>query len=107
MVLQWGLVANSKFIAVLAVVVVITSIFSIGLVYMSAKSLFSTISGYATSTGVANLTVEATVIINFTTNYASWGSGRVNSGYSSAYLTTMCGGNNATNGNWSLTSPCG
>ena len=95
--------ASSKFLSILAVVVVITSIFSIGLVYLSARSLFSAISGYATSTGEANLTVESTVVINFTTNTISWGSGRVDSGRSSAGLNTF-ETNNVTGGNWTLTT---
>ena len=95
--------ASSKFLSILAVVVVITSIFSIGLVYLSARSLFSAISGYATSTAVANLSVESTVVINFTTNTISWGSGRVDSGGSSAGLNTF-ETNNVTGGNWTLTT---
>ena len=98
--------ADSKILTVLAVVVVIASLFSIGLVYMSARSLFSAISGYATSTGVANLSVETTVVINFTTNTISWGSGRVDSGASSAGLNTF-ETNNVSGGNWTLTTPGG
>ncbi len=94
---------NSKLLSVMVVVVVIISLFSVGLVYLSARSLFSAISGYATSTGEANLTVESAVIINFTTNTISWGSGRVNSGYSSAGLNTYETGN-VTNGNWTLSA---
>ena len=101
MFLRELLVVESKILAVLAVVVVITSLFSIGLVYMSARSLFSTISGYVTSTGVANLTVESAVVINFTTNSISWGSGRVASGAASALLNTFAT-NNVTGGNWTL-----
>jgi len=94
-------VADSKFIAVLAVIVVVISVFSIGVFYLSAKSLFSTISGYATSTGTANLTVESAITINFTTNQINWGSGRVNAGSASAGLNTFELAN-VTNGNWTL-----
>ncbi|MEK6915129.1 MAG: hypothetical protein AABW89_01145 [Nanoarchaeota archaeon] len=92
---------SSKVVGALAVIAVITSIFSIGLVYLSSRNLFSVISGYATSTGEANLTVESVVAINFTTRAINWGSGRVNSGASSAGLNTY-ETNNVTNGNWTL-----
>ncbi len=92
---------SSKVLTVLAVFVFIISLFSLGVFYLSAKTLFSTISGYASSTGEANLTVETTVIINFTTARINWGSGRVNSGASSATLNTEAT-NNVTNGNWTL-----
>ncbi|MEK6811470.1 MAG: hypothetical protein AABX96_03105 [Nanoarchaeota archaeon] len=94
--------ASSKFLSILAVVVVITSIFSIGLVYLSARSLFSAISGYATSTGEANLTVESQATINFTTISISWGSGRVTPGANGASLSSVEGTNNVSGGNWSL-----
>lgn len=92
---------SSRAVTVFAVFVFIISIFSVGVFYLSARTLFSTISGYATSTGEANLTVESAVIINFTTSQINWGSGRVNSGQSSAGLNTFAT-NNVTNGNWTL-----
>ena len=95
------LVVSSKLITILAVIVVVISVFSIGVFYLSAKSLFSTISGYATSTGTANLTVESAITINFTTNQINWGSGRVNAGSPSAGLNTFELAN-VTNGNWTL-----
>ncbi|MBM3231917.1 hypothetical protein FJZ21_00865 [Candidatus Pacearchaeota archaeon] len=93
--------SNSKAVTVFAVFVFIISLFSVGVFYLSAKTLFSTISGYATSVGEANLTVESVVTINFTTARINWGSGRVNDGFSSAGLNTFAT-NNVTNGNWSL-----
>ena len=94
--------ADSKFITVLAVVVVVASIFSIGLVYMSARNLVNVISGYATSTGEANLTVETQATINFTTISISWGSGRVTPGAAAASLSSVEGTTNVSGGNWSL-----
>jgi len=95
------ILVDNKFLGVLLVVVLITSLFSLGLVYLSARSLFGVISGHATSTGEANLSVETSATINFTTNTISWGSGRVNAGSSSAGLNTFAI-NNVTNGNWTL-----
>ncbi len=92
---------NSKTFVISTVILLVILIFSVGFFYLSAKTLFSTISGYASSTGEANLTVETTVVINFTTARINWGSGRVNSGASSATLNTEAT-NNVTNGNWTL-----
>jgi hypothetical protein len=94
---------NSKALTIFAVFVLIISIFSVGVFYLSARTLFNTISGYATSTGEANLTVETAVIINFTTAQINWGSGRVNAGASRAYLWTegeQHEDGTVLNGNW-------
>lgn len=92
---------SSNTITVFAVFVLIISILSVGVFYLSARTLFTTISGYATSTGEANLSVETAVIVNFTTSQINWGSGRINSGQASAGLNTL-ELNNVTNGNWTL-----
>src|SRR5688500_5579649 len=92
---------SSRAITIFAIFVFIISIFSLGVFYLSANTLFTTISGHATSTDEANLTVESIVSINFTTFQINWGSGRVNSGATSAGLNTFETGN-VTNGNWTL-----
>jgi len=92
---------SSKAIKIFAVFVFLISLLSIGVFYLSARTLFTTISGYATSTGEANLTVESAVTINFTTARINWGSGRVNDGTQSAGLNTF-EANNVTGGNWTL-----
>ena len=83
-----------------AVVAVIVSLFSLGLVYMSTNTLLSKISGYVSS-GEANLTVETKAEINFTTRAINFGSGRVNQQATAASLTTFATGN-VTGGNWTL-----
>ena len=97
---------NDNFLLVVAVVAVAVSLIATGFTYFSIANLVSQISGFATSTAQANLTVESTAAINFTTNFISWGSGRVNPGSSSASLTTL-GTNNVTGGNWTLTTAGG
>lgn len=92
---------NSKTLTFFVVFVFVISLFSAGVFYLSAKTLFNTISGYATSIGEANLTVESAATINFTTARINWGSGRVNDGASYAGLNTF-ETNNVTNGNWTL-----
>ena len=95
------MVETSRAFSLFTLFVFVISLFSLGVFYLSARTLFSTISGYATSTGEANLTVESAVIINFTTSQINWGSGRVNTGSSYAGLNTF-ETNNVTNGNWTL-----
>lgn len=94
-------VGNSKFLLVLSIILIVTSIFSISLFYLSAKSFFTIISGHASSTGEVNLTVESDATVTFTTSQINWGSGRVNPGQSYATLNTL-ESNNVTNGNWTL-----
>lgn len=92
---------SPKALTFMTVVLIVLSIFSIFLVYRSSKDLFNVISGHATSTGEANVTVETIASVNFTTSGINWGSGRVNSGSSSAGLNTFASGN-VTGGNWTL-----
>ena len=91
---------NSKVITFLALIALTASIFSIGLVFNSTKTLFNVISGYATSTGEANLTIETVVAVNFTNAHINWGSGRVNNGAPNATLETTEGTGSVVNGNW-------
>jgi hypothetical protein len=92
---------DNKFVFVLALLLVLTSLISLGVFYHSARDLFNVFSGYATSTGEVNLSVEFDATVTFTTSQINWGSGRVNLGYSSAGLNTF-ETNNVTNGNWTL-----
>ncbi len=85
----------------LMLILLVTSIISAGFFYFSAKELFLSISGYATSLGEVNLTVESDASITFNVSQINWGSGRVNSGFASAGLNTF-ETNNVTNGNWTL-----
>lgn len=94
---------NQKYFVFLVFIAVILSAFSIFILYQSSDGFLKVISGHATSTGEANVTVETIVSINFTTSQISWGSGRVSSGFSSAGLNTYETGN-VTNGNWTLTT---
>ena len=94
---------KNRLLLILAVAAVIVSVVAAGFTYFSVSNLVSRISGFATSTGEANLTVESVVSINFTTAFVDWGSGRVNDGQSIAQLTTL-ELNNVTNGNWTLTT---
>lgn len=83
-----------------AVIALIVSVSSAGITYLSFSNLVSQITGYAT--GEANLTVESTVSINFSNSSVNWGSGRVNTGQTKAYLDTQSG--TVTFGNWTAVS---
>ena len=61
---------------------------------------FFKITGKVTNLGTANLTVESTININFTTANINWGSGSVTAGNANATLDTSAGANNVTRGNW-------
>ena len=86
---------------VLTVAAVLMAVISFGVFYFSVNSLIVRLSGFATSVGEANVTVETVAAINFTTAHISWGSGRVNDGFTSAGLNSYELGN-VTNGNWTL-----
>ncbi len=92
--------SNVFFKGIVFFAIILTTI-SFFFVYQSFSSLITKISGYASSVGEANVTVETIASLNFTTAHINWGSGRVNSGYSSANLNTFAT-NNVTNGNWTL-----
>ena len=91
-----------------AVVAIVASIFSLGLVYMSANTLLTKISGYVSS-GETNLTVVTQTEVNFSTRAISWGSGRVPQDGTAASLTTSnhSGIANVTGGNWTLVTTGG
>ena len=95
----------SPVLILVAVVAVVVSLFSLGLIYLSASTLFSQISGRVTN-GETNLTVNTQAEINFTTRAISWGNGRVSQDANSASLTTLAL-NNVTGGNWTLTTAGG
>ena len=91
-----------------AVIAIIASIFSLGLVYVSVNTFLTKISGYVTS-GETNLTVATQAEVNFTTRAISWGSGRVTQEASAASLTTSnhSGIANVTGGKRTLTTAGG
>lgn len=79
--------------------VLILFVISLAVFFVNIDKFFK-ITGKATGTGTANLTIESITNINFTTNNINWGSGAVTAGYSNATLNTAGGANNVTNGNW-------
>lgn len=55
------------------------------------------LTGYATDTGTANLTITSEASISFNNSVVNWGSGRVNDSASFAYIDTE---GNIVDGNW-------
>ena len=86
----------SKFLYYFAIALLIVSL----AVFFVNVDKFFRITGKATSTGTANLTIESITNINFTTNNINWGSGAVTAGQANATLDTAKGANNVTRGNW-------
>ncbi len=93
--------AENNTVLVVAVLAVIASLAAAGFSYY-AMSQGPKVLGFATNTdsGVANLTVETAVEIEFSDDAIEWGSGRVAYGQASATLDTSAG--SVTNGNWTI-----
>jgi hypothetical protein len=94
---------SEKILVVVAIVAVVVSLLATGFTYFSVVDLASKITGFAGSTGSANLTVESSLSVNFTTHNVSFGSGRVDSGSTAASLSTD-GSGNVVGGNWTATT---
>ena len=88
---------DNKLIA-LALVALVIAMFGAGVTYFSIANLTTKISGLASSTGEANLTVVSSANINFTTASINWGTGEVDGGSDYAILNTAAG--TVTGGNW-------
>ena len=86
----------SKFLYYFIIVLIVISL---AIFFVNIDKFFK-ITGKATDTGTANLTIESMTNINFTTNNINWGSGAVTAGQTNATLNTAGGANNVTNGNW-------
>ena len=97
---------SDNLLLTIAVLAVAASLIATGFTYFSLVNLAAQISGYATSTGQANLTVESQASINFTKSFVNWGSGMLNPGGTAASLTTF-ETNNVSGGNWTLSGAGG
>src|SRR3989344_2828118 len=74
---------KDNLLLIIAIAAVCVSLIAAGMTYFFITNLAYTLTGYDTL-GQANLTVESSAAINFTTSYISWGSGRVSVGKSAA-----------------------
>jgi len=89
---------NDKLLLSIAAIAVAVSVMAAGVTYFSIANLTTKISGLASSTGEANLTVVSSANINFTTASINWGTGEVSTGSDYAILNTAAG--TVTGGNW-------
>jgi hypothetical protein len=80
-------------IGLLAIVVIIISVLTLGM----------RMTGYATGTGIVNVTVNSQTSINFTTNFINFSSGYVNAGYANSTLDSN-GTTSAPSGTWTWTA---
>jgi hypothetical protein len=62
------------FVAIIAVTIALFNL----IVTINKVDDIETLTGFATDTGTANLTIEGAAAINFTTDIVNWGSGAVN-----------------------------
>ena len=65
----------------LAVVMVVVAVIGMGFTYISVSNVKQSLTGFATDTATANLTVTATAAINFTTDNINFGTGYVSEGF--------------------------
>ncbi len=86
----------NKLLFYFAIALLVVSLF----IFFVNVNKFFKITGKATGTGTANLTIESITNINFTTANINWGSGSVTAGQANATLDTSAGANNVTRGNW-------
>lgn len=84
--------SNLFFYVALALLIVSLLVFALNLTRIMRPT------GYASSTGSANLTVETRTLINFTTTNVTWGSGAVTYGETNAVLDSSLG--TVLRGNW-------
>jgi hypothetical protein len=89
----------------IAVIAVGVSLVSTGVVYFSIANLATQLTGYVT-TGTANLSIESSATVNFTTDDIDWGSGKVDDASTKANLNTF-ENNNVSGGNWTLVTSGG
>lgn len=80
----------------ISIVVIFLALFNVGLTIYKVGG-FDKLTGYATDTGTANLSIVSQATINFTTENINWGVGAVNE---SLGLATIDSEGNITNGNW-------
>ena len=89
---------GNKILLAIALVAVVVSALGVGFTYYTVVGFQAWLTGMATDTATANLSIPTSEQINFTTDNINWGSGLVSSGATNA--TLMTDGTNNTNGNW-------
>lgn len=78
---------QNNILLTIAIIAVLLALANAVIVFQKVEDV-STIVGYATDTGTANLTVQESIAVNFTTDVINWGSGSHNSGVTSAKLNS-------------------
>lgn len=92
---------DNKFYFYSVIVLLVLSILTFAVV-LNSKYDFIYTGRAGTDTGYANLTVESSASINFTTDTINWGSGLVDVGETNATLDTAAG--TVLRGNWTAVS---
>jgi len=74
----------NNILMILAIIVIGVALFNLGITINKVRDL----TGYATSTGEANLTIESAASVNFSIDSINWGNGYVNTSFLNATLNT-------------------
>lgn len=86
----------------IAVVAVLVSAVGVGFTYYNMVGFQAWLTGFATDTATANVTITSAAAINFTTDNIDWGSGAFPLGVDNVTLATDGSGN--SRGNWTNVS---
>ncbi len=93
---------TDKVLLTIAVVAVAVSVIGLVFTYNTISGFKLWLTGLATDTATANVTITSSEAINFTTDNINWGSGTVNGGETNATLDTASG--TVTGGTWTAVS---
>ena len=91
---------ENNFLTIVAIVAVCVALVNMGITINKIGDI-KELTGYATDTGQANLTIESSASVSFVTSTVDWGSGSVVEASGSAWMDTE--GNNYS-GNWTVVS---
>jgi hypothetical protein len=90
--------------AVLAIVLIVLTLVNLSIVFIKNSELRKSLTGFATSTGYVNLTVNTNLNVALSPPWGiNWSNGSIASGKTSANLTTTYNSSSVINGNWSTT----
>lgn len=92
---------RDNFFLVLAFLIFAFSVFGVGMTYYELRDYAGIMTGHATETGLVNLSVQTSVLIDFTSSTINWGVGSVGEGESFAYLDSW---GNVVGGTWDAVS---
>jgi len=92
---------NNNLLMIVAIVAIVVAVVNLGITINKVGDIMA-ITGFATDTGTANLTIESAASVSFVTSVINWGSGQVDEASTSATIDSE---GTMTNGlNWTTVS---